>query len=197
MELTLDLNKRYTYADYLTWLDDKARELINGIIQKMSPAPRLGHAKVNYKISWHLGAIVMRNKGNCHVFAAPFDVRFPKQGETTDDQIDTVVQPDICVVCDELKLDENGCLGAPDMIVEVLSPSTAKKDWNEKFFLYEEHGVREYWIVHPKDRTIHAFVLQSDGKYDAGSLYEREGKVPVHIFDNYPIDLEDIFEKNR
>jgi len=196
MELALDLNKRYTYADYLTWLDDKARELIDGIIKKMSPSPRLGHAKVSYKISWHLGALIMRYNGKCQVFTALFDVRFPKQGETADNRIDTVVQPDICVVCDESKLDENGCIGAPDLIVEVLSPSTAKKDWNEKFFLYEEHGVREYWIVHPKDKTVHAFVLQSDGKYDAGSLYEREGKVPVHIFDNYPIDLEDIFEKD-
>jgi len=195
MEISLDLNRHYSYADYLTWLDDKARELINGIVQKMSPAPRLGHAKVNYNISWHLGAVVMKNKGKCHVFTAPFDVRFPKHGETSYNHIDTVVQPDICVICDLSKLDENGCLGAPDMIVEVLSPSTAKKDWNEKFTLYEENGVREYWIVHPTDKTIHTFILQSDGKYDAGNIYEREGQVPVHIFNNHLIDLDDIFEK--
>jgi len=192
MELTLDLNKRYTYADYLTWLDDKSRELINGFI-KMMPAPRDIHVDVSYNISWQLGAILKRNNSKCKVRPAPFDVRFPKNGETDNAKIYTVVQPDISVICDLSKLDENGCLGAPDMIVEVLSPSTAKKDWNEKFALYEEHGVREYWIVHPTDKTIHAFVLQNDGKYNTGTLYERKGKVPVHVFDNYLIDLDDIF----
>jgi len=194
MELTLDLNRRYTYADYLTWLDDKARELIDGFIKMMSPAPRRVHADVSYNISGHLWAVLKKNKGKCKVYAAPFDVRFPKNGETADDRIDTVVQPDICVVCDLSKLDERGCCGAPDMIVEILSPSTAKKDMTEKFNLYEEHGVKEYWIVHPEARTINTFLLQADGKYDEGKLYEFKGKVPVYVFDNYLLDLEDIFE---
>jgi len=193
MELSLDLNKRYTYADYLTWLDDKTRELIHGFIKMMS-APRLRHAKVSYRISWYLGAIVKQKKGKCEVFTAPFDVRFPKLGETADDKIDTVVQPDICVVCDLSKLDERGCCGAPDMIVEVLSPSTTKKDVTEKFSLYEESGVKEYWIVYPDAKAVHVFLLQEDGKYDAGILYEFKGKVPVHIFDDYLIDMNDIFE---
>ena len=132
MELFLDVNKRYTYADYLTWIDGQARELINGFIKKMSPAPRLEHANVNTKILWNLESFIRKNKGKCKVFTAPFDVRFPKQGETADDKIDTVVQPDICVVCDLSKLDTRGCCGAPDMIVEILSPSTAKKDVSEK-----------------------------------------------------------------
>ena len=195
MELALDINKHYTYADYLTWLDDKTRELIHGIIQKMSPAPRLVRAEVSFKISWHLGSVMMQNKCNCHVFTAPFDVRFPKQGKTADDKIDTVVQPDICVVCDESKLDERGCCGAPDMIVEILSPSTIKKDVTVKFALYEESGVKEYWIVHPKDKAITVFLLQENGKYNDGITYEWEAKVPVHIFDNHLIDLNDIFEK--
>ena len=94
MELSLDMNKRYTYADYLTWLDGKARELIHGFIQMMSPAPRLEHARVSKNIYWHLDAIVRKNKGKCEVFYAPFDVRLPKQGKTAEEQIDTVVQPD-------------------------------------------------------------------------------------------------------
>jgi len=195
MELILDLNKRYTYADYLTWWDDKVRELIHGFIRIMSPAPRRLHAKVSHTISLHLSLCIMKNKGKCEVYTAPFDVRFPKQGETADDKIDTVVQPDICVICDLSKLDERGCCGAPDMIVEVLSPSTAKKDMTEKFFLYEESGVKEYWIVHPNDQAITVFLLQENGKYDDGTTYEFEGKVPVHIFDNHLIDLNDIFEK--
>jgi len=192
MELTLDLNRRYTYADYLTWLDDKARELINGFI-KMLPAPRLVHAEVSKNVTWQLESVTRRNGCKCKVFYAPFDVRFPKKGETANDMIDTVVQPDICVVCDLSKLDERGCCGAPDMIVEILSPSTLKKDTTEKFTLYEESGVKEYWMVHPKDKAIHVFLLQNDGKYDAGTLYELEGKVPVHLFDNYLIDLDEIF----
>jgi len=193
MELSLDMNRRYTYADYLTWLDDKSRELIHGFIQMMSPAPRMEHARVNTKILWNLESIVKRKKGKCEVFTAPFDVRLPKRGETTDEKIDTVVQPDICVICDESKLDEGGCCGAPDMIVEILSPSTIKRDVSDKFALYEESGVKEYWIVHPKDKAITIFLLQENGKYDAGTLYELKGKVPVHVFDNYLIDLDDIF----
>jgi Uma2 family endonuclease len=194
MQLTLDLNKRYTYADYLTWLDGQTRELIHGFIKKMSPAPRLEHARVSTRIFRNLDSVVVKNKGRCEVFSAPFDVRFPKQGETADDRIDTVVQPDICVVCDLSKLDYRGCCGAPDMIVEILSPSTLKKDVTEKFALYEESGVQEYWIVHPLDKVIQVFLLQENGTYDEGAMYERTGKVPVHIFDNHPIDLEDIFE---
>ena len=200
MEISINLNTRYTYADYLTWLDGEARELIHGFIQKMSPAPRLGNARVSKNIYRHLDSYIMRNQCKCEVFYAPFDVRFPKHGETGNDKIDTVVQPDICVVCDASKLDELGCCGAPDMIVEVLSPSTTKKDVTEKFALYEEYGVKEYWIVHPKEKAINVFLLQEDGKYNAGIIYELEGatkplKVPVYIFDNYLIDLNDIFKR--
>ena len=192
MELVLDLKKRYTYADYLTWMDNVRRELIEGFI-KLIPAPRDIHVEVCYNITGNLWSILKKNNGRCKVRPAPFDVRFPKNGETANDKIYTVVQPDISVICDLSKLDEDGCLGAPDMIIEVLSPSTAKKDWNEKFNLYEEHGVKEYWIVHPKDKAITVFLLQDNAKYDAGILYEREGAIPVHIFDGYLIDLSDIF----
>jgi len=194
MELSLDLTKRYTYADYLSWLDDVRRELIDGIVKRMS-APLSIHAEISSEISWHLGAIVKRNKGKCKVFHAPFDVRFPKQGETADDKIDTVVQPDICVICDLSKIDRRGCCGAPDMIVEILSPSTGKRDMFDKFILYEESGVKEYWVVYPDSRAINVFLLQDNGKYDDGTLYELEGKVPVHVFDDCTIDLDEIFAK--
>jgi len=195
MVLSLDLKKRYTYADYMTWWDDQARELINGFIHIMSPAPRLAHARVNTKIMLNLGSIIMRNKGNCEVFTAPFDVRLPKNGETEDNKIDTVVQPDICVVCDLSKLDDRGCCGAPDMIVEILSPSTLKKDITDKFNLYESSGVKEYWIVHPNDRVIQVYLMQEDEKYNEGTVYEWAGQVPVSIFNNHLIDLDDIFGK--
>jgi Uma2 family endonuclease len=194
MELQLDMTKRYTYADYLTWFDDKRRELIDGFIKMMSPAPRRVHANVSVNIAGHLLSVLRKNKGKCKVYYAPFDVRFPKNGETSHDKIYTVVQPDICVICDLSKLDDLGCCGAPDMIVEILSPSTSKRDMNDKFNLYEEHGVKEYWVVHPTDKTVFAFLLQEDGKYDDGVLYENTGKVPVHVFDGYLIDLNDIFD---
>jgi len=188
----LDLSVRYTYADYLTWIDDKARELIDGII-KMLPAPRPAHAEICFNISGNLWVILKKYKGTCKVFPAPFDVRFPKNGETDDDKIYTVVQPDICVVCDLSKIDERGCCGAPDMIVEVLSPATGRRDLTEKFALYEESGVKEYWIVYPESKAINVFLLQDNGKYDDGRVYEFRGNVPVYVFDNHTIDMDDIF----
>ncbi|MDR1552412.1 MAG: Uma2 family endonuclease [Prevotellaceae bacterium] len=191
MELLLDPQKQYTYADYLTWLDDKRRELIDGIINMMS-APKIRHQIISGKLVVEFGTIIKRNKGKCEVLHAPTDVRLPKNGEKENNQIYTVVQPDICIVCDLSKLDENGCLGAPDFIAEIQSPSTAKYDLNEKFNLYEAVGVREYWVVFPLDKSIQVFILQADGKYDKGTLYET-GKVPVHIFDGIEIEMKDIF----
>jgi Uma2 family endonuclease len=190
MELSLDLNKRYTYADYLTWLDDKRRELINGFIKMMStPAPL--HQEISMNLSGKLHHIIRKNNGKCKVYPAPFAVRLPKNGEKEDNRIYTVVQPDICIVCDPSKIDRRGCLGAPDFIVEIQSPSTSKYDLTVKFHLYEASGVREYWIVVPSG-TVQVFLLQPDGKYDSGTKYET-GKVPVHIFDGIEIDLKDIF----
>jgi Uma2 family endonuclease len=185
-ELILDFNRRYTYADYLTWLDDKRRELVDGFIKMMS-APGTRHQDISMSLSTELNYTIKQRKGKCKVFAAPFDVRLPQNGEK-DDQIYTVVQPDICVVCDLSKLDERGCLGAPDLIVEIQSFSTAKYDLTEKFNLYEASGVREYWVVFPQD-GVEVFILQPDGKYDKGTKYENRKKVPVHIFDGIEIDL--------
>jgi len=196
MELILDPNKRYTYADYLTWTDNKMRELINGFIKLMSPAPSSKHQVINGVLSRKLGNIVEKNKGNCMVFSAPFDVRLPKNGEKENDKIYTVVQPDICVVCDISKIDKRGCLGAPDLIVEIQSPATAKYDFTEKFPLYESSGVREYWIVFPYEEAIQAFLLQPDGKYDEGATYE-EGDIPVGIFGGEKIAFDSIFELSK
>ena len=139
-------------------------------------------------LSGELRNIIKKHKGKCEIFPAPFDVRLPKNGEKEDNRIDTVVQPDICIVCDPAKLDERGCLGAPDFIAEIQSFSTAKYDLNEKLNLYEAVGVREYWVVFTAN-AVQVFLLQPDGKYDKGTLYET-GKVPVHIFDGIEIDLK-------
>jgi Uma2 family endonuclease len=191
--LDLDESLRYTYADYLTWLDDKRRELINGFIHLMS-APMRMHARVSQKAYKAIDRFIEMNKGKCHIYYAPFDVRFPSNNETADNKIYNVVQPDICVICDLSKLDDKGCIGAPDLIVEVLSPSTLKYDWHYKFNLYESGGVREYWIVDPKAKLVNAFILQPDGNYDLGTVYDCTQKAPVHIFKGLEIDLNELFE---
>ena len=189
----LNLSRRYSYADYLTWMDDTRRELIDGIVYVLS-APTRFHAEVSGSIWIKFRNFVAKRKGECKIYHAPFDVRFPKNGETDNNKIFTVVQPDICVVCDPSKLDERGCIGAPDLIVEVQSPSTAKKDLREKFNLYERAGVKEYWIVFPREKGLTVFLLGEDGKYNEGTPYQFEGKVPVAIFKGLEIDLEELFQ---
>jgi Uma2 family endonuclease len=190
--LNLDLKKRYSFADYLTWLDDKRRELIDGFINLMTPAPSRIHQRILVDLMKHF--LKYLNQKKCEVYVAPFDVRFPSyKGEVSDDKIFTVVQPDICIICDLSKLDDRGCLGAPDLIVEIISLSTVKKDIEDKFKLYEKNGVREYWIVQPNDETLSAFFLEN-GKYQLKGMYTKGSKVPVMIFDSkLCIDLDDVF----
>jgi Uma2 family endonuclease len=190
----LDEAKRYTYADYLTWFDDVRRELIDGFIHLMSAPVRI-HAKLSAKLNFIFTLFIEKKKGKCEIYYAPFDVRLPKNDKTADDEVYNVVQPDICVVCDLSKLDDRGCIGAPDLMVEVLSPSTFKKDWTKKRDLYEESGVREYWLVDPKEKTVHVFLLQPDGKYNSGAKYEYHQKAPVHIFEGLEIELRELFEE--
>ena len=190
MGYALDLKKQYTYADYLMWMDDVRCELIDGFIKLMA-APTFVHADVTTEITTQLKSFVKKDKGKCKVVTSPVAVMFITQ-DVDDKDITTVVQPDICVVCDLSKIDKKkGILGAPDMIVEVLSPSTGKRDLNEKFNLYEKHGVIEYWVVYPVEKTIHVFTL-CDGKYGDGKIYT-EGKVPVSIFADCQLDMDEIF----
>jgi Uma2 family endonuclease len=187
---------RYSYADYLTWTDDKMREIIDGVVYLFS-APVRAHAAAIAPFFARAWAHVRKRKGKCKIYTAPFDVRFPMNGETADDKIYNVVQPDICVICDPSKLDKRGCIGAPDLIVEVISPNTSKRDLNEKFNLYEKAGVKEYWVVYPKNGAVTVFLLQPNGKYDAGATYEiiyGTTKVPVQTLEGLIIDLEELFE---
>jgi Uma2 family endonuclease len=192
--LNLDPAKRYTFADYLTWMDDKFRELIDGFIHLMCYPTEL-HARISSSLHYFTTAFARKRKGKCRIYHAPFAVRLPIDGATDDDKIYNVFLPDICVICDLSKIDEKGCIGAPDLVVEVLSPSTAKNDWNKKFKLYEKSGVREYWIIDPKKKTLHLFLLQSDGKYDAGTVYQSNQKAPMHIFEGLVINLRELFEE--
>lgn len=205
----LDFNKQYTYADYLTWQFKERVELIKGWVYKMSPAPKRIHQKVSFRLS-HLIFNLIDNK--CEIYEAPFDVRLQKN-KGKQNEITTVIQPDISIICDKTKLDDAGCIGAPDMIVEVLSPSTAKKDYNEKFNLYEENGVKEYWIVNPDAKSIEVFALAKNQKSNTGEynfplrgpgdyksigIYnEQDGykEVSLNIFPELTLKLNEIFKE--
>jgi len=192
--LSLDLTKRYTYADYLTWMDDARRELIDGFVKLMCPAPNLRHQVISSNLNGIFWQYLRGKK--CKVLCAPSDVRFPNgRDEKTDKQIYNVVQPDIFVVCDPSKLDEKGCLGAPDLIIEIVSPKNARRDVVEKKKLYEEHGVNEYWIVHPHDETLTVFLLDAQGKYQLVDMYAGNDKVKVNSLDNLYVDLTEVFEE--
>jgi Uma2 family endonuclease len=156
------------------------------------------HSSVSASIATDLKNHIRQHKGGCKVFAAPFDVRLPRNGERDNEKIYTVVQPDICVICDPAKVDYRGCLGAPDMVVEILSPSSMRYDLTEKFALYETAGVREYWVVNPNTPSVNVYLLLPDGKYDSGTVYEYDVKaVPVHIFEGLQLRWEDMFEDLR
>jgi Uma2 family endonuclease len=176
-------DQRYTYADYCTWDDSERWELIDGIPYAMS-SPTWEHQGVSSELSRQIGNF-LRDKP-CKVFAAPFDVRL--NADTYDD---TVVQPDIVVICDRSKLSGTGCVGAPEMVIEILSPSTARRDKLVKFQQYRKAGVREYWIVDSDSKTVAAHILEND-EYITRAYGETDN-APVHILEGCTIELSYVF----
>jgi len=190
--LELDLTKRYSYADYLNWFDDQRRELYNGFIRLMSPAPRRIHQNISGELYFAIKSFLRKKK--CAIYIAPFDVRLPIKNNQSDKEIFTVVQPDLCIICDPEKLDDKGCIGAPDLIIEIISKSSAKNDAIEKYKIYEEAGVLEYWIVYPETQLVHVFLLENQ-KFYLQKIYASDDKIEVAIFKGeLIIDLNDIFE---
>ncbi len=188
-----DLSGTYSYSDYLTWQWTEMAELIHGKIYKMSPAPTSIHQKVSGRLFLEIGNFLKGKK--CQLFSAPFDVRLPlSPKKNSDREITTVVQPDLCVVCDPSKIDERGCLGAPDWIIEILSRHTSAKDLREKFDVYEEAGVREYWVVHPQEQTVLIYSLDEKGKYESllKPLVSTDAVTPMTL-PGLTIQLADVF----
>lgn len=183
------IDKHYTYADYITWPEDERWELIDGVAWNMSPAPTRKHQGISTNIVREFSNY-LKDK-DCNIYGAPFDVRL-SDGFMEDDSVSTVVQPDISVFCNKKKLDDKGAIGAPDLIVEILSPSTAAKDLREKFYLYEKVGVKEYWIVDPVNETLTVYVLDDKGKYPVGKIFAGEDEFTVGIFEDLIIKMEDI-----
>jgi len=188
MALVLKDTEYHTYSDYLNWPDDVRYELINGEAFLMSPAPDLSHQDVAGEIYFQI-RLALQGK-SCRAFMAPVDVRLPKQQEA-DERIDTVVRPDVLVVCDSSKLDKRGVRGAPDWIVEVLSPSTAGHDQIKKRQVYEQHGVREYWLVHAIDRVLTIYRLENN-EYGKPDIVPLEGETPVSILPEIVIRWDEL-----
>ncbi|MDZ7810094.1 MAG: Uma2 family endonuclease [Arhodomonas sp.] len=180
----------HTYADDLRWDDDARYELIDGLAYAMAPAPMRVHQEVVGEI-FRQAANALEDQ-RCRVFVAPLDVRLPKAGEA-DDEVDTVVQPDVLAVCDPERLDERGVRGAPDWVVEVLSPATAGHDQIHKRRVYERAGVTELWLVHPMDRVLTIYRL-CDGEYGKPEITELTGETAVGAVPGVSIDWEALAE---
>lgn len=189
----LDTKKKYSYADYLTWWFDERVELIKGKIFKMSPAPSSSHQRISFELARNMGNFLKGKE--CKAFSAPFDVRLPDSKKSTSDKtIFTVVQPDLCVICDPQKIDERGCIGSPDWIIEILSNANTKHELQTKFALYEENKVKEYWVVSPFTKSVQVFDYDtSKTKYEFRKNYAEDDKVPVGIFKNFKINLDEVF----
>ncbi|OQA20024.1 MAG: hypothetical protein BWY64_00485 [bacterium ADurb.Bin363] len=182
--------KIYTFADYMTWPDNELWEIIDGIPYNMAP-PSTGHQLISGELYRQIANYLVGK--TCMVFAAPFGVRFPEEDEP-DEFIKDALMPDITVVCDRKKLDEKGCRGSPDFIVEILSPSTAKKDMKSKRQLYQKSGVKEYWIVDPVHKTVQVYTLNEQGKYGFPEIYGEDDKIKIGIFnDEMEIELSLVF----
>lgn len=192
MEITdinqLDFGKTYTYADYLTWKFKERVELLNGRIFRMSPALNRKHQQIAGNLYFKLRSTFANEQ--CKLYFAPFDVRLPRISKDNQEII-TVVQPDICIVCDPNKLDGKGCIGAPDLIIEILSPGNSQKELKNKFDQYEEAGVKEYWIVYPSEESVIINVLE-------GGAYKTlrpigDGNVDSPTFPQLSVPLSEIF----
>ena len=184
MGLPLRDSYRHTYGEYLTWPEDARYELIGGEAYLMAPAPTVGHQRLVLELARQIADAL--EESECEVFVAPFDVRLPKSDEA-DEDIDTVVQPDLTVVCDPKKIDERGCRGAPDWVIEVLSPATAAHDQGIKLAAFERAGVAECWFVHPTDMTVAVYRLEG-GAYTRPAISELQGTLMARAVPAVTID---------
>ena len=190
--LAKKLNEKFSYEDYLSWPDDERLEIIEGVVYGMSPAPSREHQRVSAIIFAKIYNFLSGKE--CEVYFAPFDVRLAETKDEVDEEIETVVQPDIVVVCDQNKLDKRGCFGAPDITVEILSPSTSYKDQTEKLLLYEKHCVKEYWIVNPDAKYVMIYHLEGV-KYGKPEYLTENDTLESRILDGLNIDLSEVWRR--
>lgn len=189
----LDFNKLYTYTDYLTWQFSERVELIKGRIFKMAAPSRL-HQQVSMNILLKMGRFL--EDSPCKLYHAPFDVRLPLPPHSVKgDKVDTVVQPDICVVCDLSKLDDKGCNGAPDLVIEILSSGNTKKEMKDKYDLYESAGISEYWLVQSSEQFIIRYHLDHTGKYIGSRFFTEDDTIESFAIAGLKIEVNQVFSK--
>ncbi|MCX7044712.1 MAG: Uma2 family endonuclease [Candidatus Sumerlaeota bacterium] len=186
-----DVEPRYTYGDYVEWTGPDRWELIDGVPYAMSPAPMRKHQDISGELCVQIHTF-LRGKPS-KVYAAPFDVRLP-DGDEPDEEIRNLAQPDIVVVCDKKKLDEKGCRGAPEFVIEILSRSSITQDTIRKVALYEKFGVKEYWIVDPDAKRITVRLSGSDGRFSPPQVHEGSGQLAVATLPGLSIDLDVVFQ---
>uniref|UniRef100_A0A7C5V2Q0 Uma2 family endonuclease n=1 Tax=Caldicellulosiruptor owensensis TaxID=55205 RepID=A0A7C5V2Q0_9FIRM len=185
--------KIYTYADYLQLPQDARVELIDGIIYDMSPAPSRVHQKIVSELTITIGSYLRQNKKPCEIYTAPFDVVLIEEGHD-EKQATNVVQPDISIICDKKKLTERGCVGAPEMVIEVVSENNPAHDYIRKLNLYTQFGVKEYWIVNPYEQNIFVYVYRPETGYSYPKVYTFNDKIKVSLFEDLMIDFSQIKE---
>lgn len=180
----------FTFKDYLQWDREERWELRNGVARAMPPSPGPRHQEVVLEIAARFRDQLAGKP--CRPYVAPLDVRLP-EGDEPDDEIRTVVQPDVMVICDPSRMDRRGYRGAPDLVVEVVSPASAASDLREKVELYERHGVKEYWVCHPEDRILFRFVRGPDGQYGRTRIFSDSENVPCDAVPGLYLDLSGVF----
>ena len=190
--MALPQEKHCTYADLLSWDGDVRYELIEGEPVMMAPGPSSTHQDILGELFAQFHAYLKGKR--CKAYLSPFDVRlFEDSGDRPTD-VDTVVQPDLMVVCDKDKVDRHGVHGAPDLVIEILSPSTWRHDCLVKYNLYQRAGVQEYWIVDAEKQVVLVHTLE-EGQYHAPKVYTARDTVPVGVLEDCAVDLIPVFSE--
>ncbi len=187
----LDTGKAYTYDDYYSWDFEERVELIKGRVFEVNPITYTIHQEIVGNIFTAFKTAL--NQKDNKVFIGPLDVRLPDNGLLSDKDISTVLQPDICVICDLTKIDKRGCIGAPDLVVEVLSPGNSAKELKNKYKVYEEAGVKEYWVVSPQNQNFLIYTLQ-EGKFQLSPVKMPGDIITSAVLPGFSLDLAELFK---
>lgn len=189
--MSLPAEKRYTYADLLSWDGSTRYELYDGVPVALA-SPSNAHQLICGELLRQIANYLVGKR--CKIYPAPFDVRLFECKEDSPEDVSIVVQPDLSVICDSGKTDGHGCKGAPNLVIEILSDSTRRYDRLTKFNLYQQAGVQEYWIVDPDAQVVLVHTLE-DGQYHSPAAYNSRASVPVGIFDDCSVDLTMVFSE--
>ena len=190
----LQTDQTYTVGDYLAWPDNERWELIDGRPFLMSPAPSPDHQRIAFSLARQIANFLEETKAACEALISPIDVYLPDEGEKVEDS-ETVLQPDVVVVCDPEQITRRGIVGPPKWVIEVLSPSTSKRDQGDKRAVYERHGVAEYWLIHPQDRVVQIYRLGKDGGYGKSEVSDTAGSLDSQLFEGLTVDWDEVFAK--